>query len=212
MQRRNFQGAKALHPKYAKVIDAEKRLNEAKQRYQKDVRDRIEQSKTLIQQGRLDEAISLAEEALKIDSANVEAKTLLDKWKSDLQSIKKHLVLIEQFLKTEMIADAERELQSAKKLNQRYQPIVDAENRLNSKKNEFKQKQAQAQRLKAEGEALERQGSLENAVGKYKESVKIMPDKSLEEHIRELEAQIINKAQKKAAADRLWDECSTLAK
>jgi tetratricopeptide (TPR) repeat protein len=47
-----------------------------------------------------------------------------------------------------------------------------------------------AQQLRTEGEALQNQNRLEDAVGKYKESLKYQPDLRLEERIRALETRI----------------------
>lgn len=178
----------------------------------KDAYDKLQKAKELVAQGKLDEGITLASESAGLDPKNTEAKSLLDKWKNDLQGIKKHIVILEQLLKDNKLTEAEKELQSAQRINAKHQLVLEAENRLKAKKQEFNQKQAEAQRLKAEGEAFERQGKLQDAVNKYKESIKIIPDKALDDNIKRLEAEIAKDAQKKQTADKLWDECSSLAK
>ncbi|MBS4058928.1 MAG: hypothetical protein KG029_00885, partial [Bacteroidetes bacterium] len=178
----------------------------------KEAYDKVQQAKQLVVQGKLDEGITLAEEASRLDPKNTEAKSLSDKWKDDVKAIRKHIVTSEQLQKDNMLAEAERELQAARALHPKYPPLIVAENRLKAKKEEINKKKAEAQRLKTEGEALERQGNLQSAVNKYKESIRTLPDKTLEEHIRKLETQIAQNAQKKTASDRLWDECAALAK
>jgi hypothetical protein len=178
----------------------------------KEAYDKMQQAKQLVVQGKLDEGITLAEEASRLDPKNTEAKSLSDKWKDDVKAIRKHIVTSEQLQKDNMLAEAERELQAARALHPKYPPLIEADNRLKAKKEEINKKKAEAQRLKTEGEALERQGNLQSAVNKYKESIRTVPNKTLEEHIRKLEIQIAQNAQKKTASDRLWDECAALAK
>jgi hypothetical protein len=179
----------------------------------KEAYDKLQQAKAFVQQGKLDEAIPLAEEAFKLDPKNAEAKSLADKWKKERDEVKQHITKLDQFLKDAKIPETEKELQAAQKLHPKYQPFVDAEKRLKDAKDkadkikkEADTKQAQAKKLRAEGEALQGQNKLPEAVAKYKESLAYWPDKSLEEHIRKLESQIALNAQKKTSADRLWQE------
>jgi hypothetical protein len=67
-------------------------------------------------------------------------------------------------------------------------------------------RKAQALKLRQEGEVLQNQKKLPNAIAKYRESLAIWPDPALEEHIRKLEAQAAAENEKKATADRLWRE------
>ncbi len=53
-----------------------------------------------------------------------------------------------------------------------------------------KQKDAGAQKLADEGYGLEKKGDLAGAIKKYKEAVKIVPDKSTSEHIADLQTKI----------------------
>ncbi len=51
-------------------------------------------------------------------------------------------------------------------------------------------RKARAKQLRDEGYALQQKNQLQAAVGKYKESLAILPDKQLEDYIRQLEAKI----------------------
>ena len=68
-----------------------------------------------------------------------------------------------------------------------------------------------AKRLRAEGEALQSQGKTAEAVAKYRESLKYVPDAKLEEHIRVLEAQEARQVGQRKAADQLWQEGTALS-
>jgi hypothetical protein len=69
-----------------------------------------------------------------------------------------------------------------------------------------------AKKLRAEGEALQNQNRLEEAVAKYRESLKYLPDSKLEEHIKLIEAKIAETSNKKQTADSLWKEGTSLYK
>ena len=56
--------------------------------------------------------------------------------------------------------------------------------------NETAARKAKAKQLRDEGYALQQKNQLQAAVGKYKESLAILPDKQLEDYIRQLEAKI----------------------
>jgi hypothetical protein len=69
---------------------------------------------------------------------------------------------------------------------------------------------AEAQKLRGQGEALQKQGKITEAVASYRESLKLVPDKALETHIAVLEGEMKKSADRKSTADRLWQEGSTL--
>ncbi|HEX7539571.1 MAG TPA: hypothetical protein VF358_04630, partial [Syntrophales bacterium] len=56
--------------------------------------------------------------------------------------------------------------------------------------NDTAARKARAKQLRDEGYALQQKNQLQAAVGKYKESLAILPDKQLEDYIRQLEAKI----------------------
>ena len=61
--------AQKLHPKYPPVVETEKLLKAKKDEYKKSVADKLNKARELAKQGKLDEAIALAEEASKLDKA-----------------------------------------------------------------------------------------------------------------------------------------------
>ncbi len=63
-----------------------------------------------------------------------------------------------------------------------------------------------AKKLREEGEKLQNQNKLKDAISKYHESLKYWPDSALEEHIRKIEENIFDKAK----ADELWKEGTNL--
>ena len=67
-----------------------------------------------------------------------------------------------------------------------------------------------AARLRGEGEALEKDGRIEQAILKFRESTRVSPDKILALHADELEQEWRKTANARATADRLRDEASVL--
>lgn len=63
-----------------------------------------------------------------------------------------------------------------------------------------------AQNLRKEGEILQKQNRLDEAIGKYTESLSYLPDPKLEDHIRLIKAQLDKTKNRKEKADRLWNE------
>ncbi|MDD2926089.1 hypothetical protein [Rhodoferax sp.] len=65
---------------------------------------------------------------------------------------------------------------------------------------------AQAKQLRDQGQLLQQQGRIPEAISKYRESLKLMPDPKLEQHIQTLEHQLQAEQQKKALAQQLRTE------
>ena len=168
--------------------------------------DKLQKAKELVAQGKLDEGLALANESASLDPKNAEAKSLSQKWRTEKQTVTQQLEKTKKLITENQIDQAEKELAVAQKLHPKYAPVVEMERLLKDKSKEVNEKTGKAKQLRAEGEALQRQGKLKEAVVKYKESLNYLPDKGLEEHIRKLEAQIAQDAQKKDTADRLWQE------
>ncbi|HET6490517.1 MAG TPA: hypothetical protein VFG28_12240, partial [Syntrophales bacterium] len=61
-----------------------------------------------------------------------------------------------------------------------------------------------AKELRADGEAMQKAGKIADAIASYKQSLAILPDAALAEHVRMLEAKQAGAVEKKATADRLW--------
>jgi len=72
------------------------------------------------------------------------------------------------------------------------------------------QNTAQAQKLRAEGEALQRQNRIPEAIAKYRQSLSLVPDRALEQHIQTLEQQTQQQQQNMAQAQRLRAEGEAL--
>ena len=123
------------------------------------------------------------------------------KWKKEKETLLQHIGRMKKFAEDGKIPEAKNELSGAKNLHPKYQPVIDAENLLKAKIDEANERIAKAKKLRDEGEALQNQGKLEEAIRKYRESLKYVPDKALEEHIRTLEAKIADAKKKKQTAD-----------
>jgi tetratricopeptide (TPR) repeat protein len=70
-----------------------------------------------------------------------------------------------------------------------------------------KQNRDTAQRLKAEGNALEQQGRYQEAIGKLQQSLQYAPDESVFAHVKSLESKI---RETRDRANTLWNESQTL--
>ncbi len=77
---------------------------------------------------------------------------------------------------------------------------------------DYKRKKNTADRLWDECVSLTKQGRNQDALDKCRESLAYWSDDKRKNATAQLESAINQKVQKKAAADRLWDECLTLAK
>ena len=75
----------------------------------------------------------------------------------------------------------------------------DLKNRVNGAKN-----------WRADGEAKQKAGKIPEAIASYKQSLALFPDAALAEHVRMLEGRQAEAGDKKAAADKLWQEGTTL--
>jgi len=67
-----------------------------------------------------------------------------------------------------------------------------------------------AKNWRADGEAKQKAGKIAEAIASYRQSLKLLPDPALEEHVRMLEGKQAEAGQKKAAADRLWQDGTAL--
>ena len=74
----------------------------------KEAQDKLQKAKGLVAEGKLDEAIGLANEAAGLDPKNTEASGLVTKWKKDRDEIKLRITKMDQLLKDNKIADAEK--------------------------------------------------------------------------------------------------------
>jgi hypothetical protein len=179
----------------------------------KEASEKVAKAKELVSQGKLDEAIAAADEASKLNPKNTEASALANKLKSQKTAVSRQLDRVKKLIEESKFPEAQKELAVAKEFHGKYPPVVETEKLLNEKladynkkQKEFGDKTGQAQRLKTEGEALEKQGKLQEAAAKYRDSIKLVPDAKVEEKIRSLEDRITGEKATKQTADRLWDE------
>lgn len=181
--------AKRVNAKYPPVLEAEKRLAAAKVGPNKEAEAKLAQAKTLASQGRLDEAIRLAAEAAKLDPRNAEAPKLVSDWQA-LQKKAAGLKAEGKNLEGQgKLEGAVAKYQEALKLavdSQLAQHVAALQARLGKDK----QNREQAAKLRQEGEALEGQKKLAEAIAKYQESLRILPDAKLAEHVRALQTQV----------------------
>ena len=75
----------------------------------------------------------------------------------------------------------------------------DLRNRINGAKN-----------WRVDGEAKQKAGKIAEAIASYKQSLALLPDAALAEHVRMLEGKQAEAGDKKAAADKLWQEGTAL--
>jgi tetratricopeptide (TPR) repeat protein len=71
---------------------------------------------------------------------------------------------------------------------------------------QLNQKMADAKRLRAEGETFQNQKRYEEAINRYRASLKLWPDSKLEAYIKNLEVIAAKEKGKKETADRLWND------
>ena len=67
-----------------------------------------------------------------------------------------------------------------------------------------------AKNWRADGEAKQKAGKIPEAIASYKQSLALLPDAALAEHVRMLEGKQAEAGDKKAAADKLWQEGTAL--
>ncbi len=229
--------AKAIHPKYQPVVDAEKQIADTKAKKQGDMKaahEKVKQAEGLYINGKIEEAIALLNDAKKIDPKNEDAPKLGQKWSSDLQQINAHVSKAQDQIKAKKFDEAKTALEQAKRINAKYKTVVETEQVLAQKlaedkklKDEQVKKEQEEQdktkksadKLWDECSALAKQGRNSEALARCRESVAIMPDEKRSAVVRDLEKLVAQEQgkkkqdeEKKAAADRLWDECSALAK
>jgi tetratricopeptide (TPR) repeat protein len=74
------------------------------------------------------------------------------------------------------------------------------------KQEEVRSKTARAQQLRAEGEQLQNRKRYQEAMDRYRQSLSLVPDKALADHVARMERELARKDEQKAVADRLWSE------
>ncbi len=212
--------AKALQPtngqiaNYRKLIEqrlaAGEKENE-KIKTAKELRDRGEAAQ---KQGKIPEAVSSFRESLKLlpdPALEAHVKTLETRLAQDREKVE-----TAKKLRAEGAAlqSQGKTAEAAAKYRESLKYVPDAKLEAHIKTLEAKlagetAKIETAKKLRAEGEALQSQGKTAEAVAKYRESLKYVPDAKLEEHIRVLEAQEAKQVGQRKTADQLWQDGTT---
>ncbi len=171
------------------------------------IADRLwEEGRALYDQKRVCEAINKFKESLQRlpDIARQEylsklvegVNALLKKWREEGEAFQKEGKLREAVTRYRMIWT--------------YCPTPALEEHLTlietelKRQGEMEEKKACANRYREEGIALQQRGSIQEAIGKYKESLQCLHDPRLEEHVIKLESQL---AMGKERGEKLWEEC-----
>jgi len=76
------------------------------------------------------------------------------------------------------------------------------------KQSDIKANAARARQLRAEGEQLQSSKRYPEAIARYKQSLSLVPDKALSDHVALLERELSKQAEQKTLADRLWREAT----
>ncbi len=153
----------------------------------KDAFDKLQKAKSLVTEGKLDEAINLAQEATTSDPKNMEAKNLLEKWKKEKEGINKNIENANRFINENKFGEAEKEINQAKSLHPRYAKVLEAEKRLNEQKNKYQKE----------------------VISKINEAKKLLDEKKIDESI-----QVIKEVAKvdKTSAQPVMNQISQEAK
>ncbi len=213
--------AKALQPtneriaNYRKLIEqrlaAGEKENE-KIKAAKELRDRGEAAQ---KQGKIPEAVSSFRESLKIlpdPALEAHVKTLETRLAQDREKVETAKRLRAE---GEALQGRGKTAEAVAKYRESLKYVPDARLEEHVKVLESKlagetAKIETAKRLRAEGEALQGQGKTAEAVAKYRESLRYVPDAKLDEHIRVLEAQDARQAGQRKTADQLWQDGTAL--
>ena len=169
---------KSLHPKYPPIINAEKELRDKKDSYNKTVaasNDKFSKAKDAASKGRLDEAIALAQESAQINKANTAASAYAEKLKSEKNLVQEKARNCRTLAEQERFADAEKAINEAKRLHPLYQPVVDADTFLKTRKAAYDKKVKDSNDKLARAKLDVRKGMLDEAIKQSEEAIAINP-------------------------------------
>jgi len=186
---KELSGAQRLHPKYPPVVDAEKKLKLAKEsqgKHNKEIEEKLKLAKDQVAQGKLDEGIAVLDGILKTDPKHAESQSLSARWKAEKEKVMSYLGTVQTLTSQNRSADAEKALQEARKLHPKYPPVLEAEKKLAA----FRSKDAQVQKLLAEGYEFEKQKRYQDAVKKYQEAYALVPNAEIQKRIGGLQERI----------------------
>jgi hypothetical protein len=93
-----------------------------------------------------------------------------------------------------------------------YHPITPANDRmqLQVKIQDLRNRITAAKQWRDQGESQQKQNRIVEAANSYRQSLKFLPDKALEQYVETLEGEIKKETDRKHQADRLWQEGSAL--
>ncbi|MEW5820426.1 MAG: C39 family peptidase, partial [Cyanobacteriota bacterium] len=135
----------------------------------KDANEKFEKAKEEISKGNLDEAITILDEATKLDPENTQIKDTLNNTKEEKKQITTHVDKANQLISEGKFDEAEKEIDEAKKINSNYKTITETVTKIKTAKSQY------AEKLFNEATQLVSSGKLNEAIIKLDEAVKIDP-------------------------------------
>ncbi|HNQ01924.1 MAG TPA: hypothetical protein PKN59_06500, partial [Syntrophales bacterium] len=147
-----------------KDLDGSKKAKEAS--------DKLQKAKGLVAEGKLDEAIALANEAASLDPKNAEAKSLAQKWGGEKQTITQQLDKTKKLIAENRFDQAEEEFAPVRNLHPKYPPVVETEKLLRTKKDEYKKNVTDKL---AGAKAKARKGDYDGAIKDAEDAAKLDP-------------------------------------
>ncbi|NTV95964.1 MAG: hypothetical protein HGA75_11205, partial [Thiobacillus sp.] len=96
----------------------------------KEAYEKLQQAKEQADAGQLDPAIDLANTAAGLDPKNTEAKDLAKRWSNERATVRQQLDRAKKALQANKPADAQKEVDAAKKLHPKYPPVREIEQQI----------------------------------------------------------------------------------
>jgi tetratricopeptide (TPR) repeat protein len=158
---------------------------------------RLSRAKALAAKGRLDEAIALAGEAVKLDADSREAAALSETWSSSRKVVQEQVAVSRGWMAKKDYGQAAAAWRKARDAQPDYGPVRELEDDLKT----MKRAVDRAQGLVHEGYAQEQRGNMAGAIAKYEAAAKFVPDPKLDARIAELKQGLAE-----AEAQRLVNE------
>ena len=139
----------------------------------KDAAANLEKAKSAVSEGKLDEGVTLAEEAVKIDSTFTEATETVKKWKAEKDTVAKQLLKVKELIAASRFVDAEKELAVAQNLHPKYPPVVDAAREVREKKDAYNRIIAASNEKLTKAKESVSQGKLDEGIKLAEEAAQI---------------------------------------
>ncbi len=147
---------------------------------------KLAQAQSAVAEGRLEEGLSLAGEAAALDPKNTEAPSLQAKWTTERQQVLQYVAQVNDALRKPDLASAAAALDKARQMHPRYAPVKDAASAYERAVAAANERESDRARFIAEGEALQKQDKLFEAVEKFRQALAIRPDSVVQQRIAEL--------------------------